>query len=80
MADTRDEMIKQVRRVAHAYGGEDAQAAILGGARTLEHGPLLTEDDLHLLGQSGTFWVPTLGTYYLQVRSALAYGMYTRAV
>lgn len=95
MADTRDEMIKQVRRqvkigadwikiyctgtrrhvdpqtmeplhqmtaedvgiivaearryrrdvAAHAYGGDGAQAAILGGARTLEHGPLLTGED-----------------------------------
>jgi imidazolonepropionase-like amidohydrolase len=52
--------------VAHAYGGDGAQAAIRGGVRTLEHGPLLTEDDLQLLGESGTFWVPTLGTYYLR--------------
>lgn len=116
MADTRDEMIKQVRRqvkigadwikiyctgtrrhvdpqtmeplhqmmaedvgaivaearryrrdvAAHAYGGDGAQAAILGGARTLEHGPLLTEEDLRLLSEHGTFWVPTLGTYYLR--------------
>jgi imidazolonepropionase-like amidohydrolase len=116
MADTRDEMIKEVRRqikigadwikiyctgtrkhvdpetmeplhqmtpddvraivaeagryrkdvAAHAYGGDGAQAAILGGVRTLEHGPLLTEDDLQLLREHGTFWVPTLGTYYLR--------------
>jgi imidazolonepropionase-like amidohydrolase len=119
MADTRDEMIKQVRRqvkigadwikiyctgtrkhvdprtmeplhqmtaedvsvivaeaaryrrdvAAHAYGGDGAQAAILGGARTLEHGPLLTEDDLQLLREHGTFWVPTLGTYHLRQHS-----------
>lgn len=116
MADTRDEMIKQVRRqvkigadwikiyctgtrkhvhpqtmeplhqmtaddvgvivaearryrrdvAAHAYGGDGAQAAIRGGARTLEHGPLLTDEDLQLLRECGTFWVPTLGTYYLR--------------
>ncbi|MEV4253077.1 amidohydrolase family protein [Spirillospora sp. NPDC049652] len=49
---------------AHAYGGDGAQAAILGGVRTLEHGPLLTEDDLRLLAERGTYWVPTLGTYH----------------
>lgn len=49
---------------AHAYGGDGAQAAILGGVRTLEHGPLLTEDDLGLLAERGTYWVPTLGTYH----------------
>lgn len=51
---------------AHAYGGDGAQAAIRGGARTLEHGPLLGEEDLQLLTEYGTFWVPTLGTYYLR--------------
>jgi imidazolonepropionase-like amidohydrolase len=51
---------------AHAYGGDGAQAAIRGRARTLEHGPLLTKEDLQLFSEHGTFWVPTLGTYYLR--------------
>src|SRR5262249_58033066 len=105
MADTRDEMIKQVRRqvkigadwikiyctgtrrhvdpqtmeplhqmmaedvgaivaeakryrrdvAAHAYGGDGAQAAILGGARPLAHGPLLTGEELRRLGEPRTF-------------------------
>lgn len=48
---------------AHAYGGAGAQAAITGGARTVEHGPLLTEDELRLMGKRGTYWVPTLAVY-----------------
>lgn len=50
--------------VAHVYGGPGAQAAILGGARTIEHGPLMTEEDLKAAVQQGTYWVPTMITYY----------------
>jgi imidazolonepropionase-like amidohydrolase len=50
--------------VAHVYGGAGAQAAILGGARSIEHGPLMTEEDLRLAAARGTFWVPTMITYY----------------
>jgi imidazolonepropionase-like amidohydrolase len=57
---------KRFRRdvAAHAYGGHGAQAAIQGGVRTLEHGPLLLEEDLQAMLQSGTYWVPTMQTYY----------------
>jgi imidazolonepropionase-like amidohydrolase len=54
---------------AHAYGGDGARAAILGGVRTLEHGSLLTEDDLRLLAEHGTYWVPTLSVYYKRQRT-----------
>lgn len=50
--------------VAHVYGGPGAQAAILGGARTIEHGPLMTEEDLRAAVKMGTYWVPTMITYY----------------
>jgi imidazolonepropionase-like amidohydrolase len=49
---------------AHAYGGDGARAAILGGARSLEHGPLLDESVLKLLLENDTYWVPTMGTYH----------------
>lgn len=49
---------------AHVYGGAAASAMILGGARTIEHGPLLTEENLKLLLTSDAYWVPTLSTYY----------------
>jgi imidazolonepropionase-like amidohydrolase len=49
---------------AHVYGGPGAQAAILGGARTIEHGPLMTEEDIAAAARAGTYWVPTMITYY----------------
>ncbi len=50
--------------VAHVYGGPGAQAAILGGVRTIEHGPLMSEEDLRAAVKMGTYWVPTLTTYH----------------
>jgi imidazolonepropionase-like amidohydrolase len=48
---------------AHAYGGEGARNAVLGGARSIEHGMLLEEETLKLMAQRGTFWCPTLSVY-----------------
>jgi imidazolonepropionase-like amidohydrolase len=48
---------------AHAYGGEGAKNAILGGVRSIEHGMLLDDDAVGLLKQHGTYWVPTLSVY-----------------
>ncbi|RMD90031.1 MAG: amidohydrolase family protein [Calditrichaeota bacterium] len=48
---------------AHAYGGEGATNAILGGVRSIEHGFFLTEDQLHLMVEHGTYWCPTLSVY-----------------
>jgi imidazolonepropionase-like amidohydrolase len=48
---------------AHGYGGEAVDAAIQGGVRTLEHGPLMTDQNIDALAHSGTYWVPTLMTY-----------------
>src|SRR5262249_21561449 len=39
------------------------------GGGAVEEGPLLTEEDLRLLSEHGTFGVPTLGTYYLRQRT-----------
>ena len=48
---------------AHAYGGEGAKNAVLGGVRSLEHGMLLDDDILRLMVQKGTYWCPTLSVY-----------------
>lgn len=50
--------------VAHVYGGPGAQAAILGGARTIEHGPLMTDEDIEAAARMKTYWIPTMVTYY----------------
>jgi imidazolonepropionase-like amidohydrolase len=48
---------------AHAYGGEGAKNAILGGVRSIEHGMLLDDEILRMMVQRGTYWCPTLGVY-----------------
>ena len=51
---------------AHAYGGQGATNAILGGVRSIEHGFFLTEDQLKMMVVRGTFWSPTLMVYLPQ--------------
>jgi imidazolonepropionase-like amidohydrolase len=59
-----DEARRYKRDVAaHVYGGSAANAMILGGVRTIEHGPLMNEENLKLLVKSDAYWVPTLSTY-----------------
>ena len=48
---------------AHAYGGDGAKNAILGGVRSIEHGMLFDDEAVDLLKQHGTYWVPTLSVY-----------------
>ncbi|MFQ5864753.1 MAG: amidohydrolase family protein [bacterium] len=48
---------------AHAYGGQGATNAILGGVRSIEHGFLLTEEQLKAMAERGTFWSPTMSVY-----------------
>jgi imidazolonepropionase-like amidohydrolase len=48
---------------AHAYGGQGAKNAVLGGVRSLEHGMMLDDETLKLIADRGVYWVPTLGVY-----------------
>jgi imidazolonepropionase-like amidohydrolase len=63
-------IVEEARRykrdvAAHVYGGAAANAMILGGVRTIEHGPLMTEENVKRLAEaSDTYWVPTLSTYH----------------
>ncbi len=45
--------------MVHAHGDEGARAAVLAGARSIEHGSYLTIDTLKLMRARGTFLVPT---------------------
>ncbi|MBI4483995.1 MAG: amidohydrolase family protein [Acidobacteria bacterium] len=61
-------MVQEARRwrkdvAAHAYGGEGAKNAILGGVRSIEHGMMLDDEAFDLMVQRGTFWCPTLSVY-----------------
>jgi len=45
---------------AHAYGGEGLTNAVRAGARSVEHGGFLTEEQATLMAERGCFLVPTL--------------------
>ena len=61
-------VVEEARRwrrdvAAHAYGGDGARAAVLGGVRSIEHGILLERDVLELMVERGTYFSPTLSNF-----------------
>ncbi len=48
--------------MVHAHGDEGARAAVLAGARSIEHGTYLSDETLDLMKERGTWLVPTLVT------------------
>ncbi len=55
-----DEAAKRnVPVMVHAHGDEGARAAVLAGARSIEHGSFLSDETLQLMKQKGVFLVPT---------------------
>jgi imidazolonepropionase-like amidohydrolase len=57
---------------AHAHSAAGIKAAILAGARTIEHGTFIDDEGLKLLKERGVWLVPTLyvGDYYLEEQPA----------
>jgi imidazolonepropionase-like amidohydrolase len=45
---------------AHAHGAEGIRRAVLGGVDSIEHGTLMNDEDLKLMKEHGTWYVPTL--------------------
>ena len=45
--------------MVHAHGDEGARAAVLAGARSIEHGSYLEAETLKLMQERGTYLVPT---------------------
>ena len=48
--------------LVHAHGDEGARAAVLAGARSIEHGTYLSDETLQLMLERGTLFVPTYVT------------------
>jgi imidazolonepropionase-like amidohydrolase len=48
--------------MVHAHGDEGARAAVLAGARSIEHGTYLSRETLALMKERGTWFVPTWDT------------------
>lgn len=45
--------------MVHAHGDEGARAAVLAGARSIEHGTYLSDETIRLMKDRGTWLVPT---------------------
>ena len=52
---------------AHAHSAAGIKAAIVAGARTIEHGTFIDDEGIRMLKEKGVYLVPTLyvGDYYL---------------
>jgi len=48
--------------MVHAHGDEGARAAVLAGARSIDHGTYLSDETLRLMKSRGTWFVPTYVT------------------
>jgi imidazolonepropionase-like amidohydrolase len=45
---------------AHAHGAEAIRRAVLGGVDSIEHGTFMDDQDMRLMKQHGTWYVPTI--------------------
>jgi imidazolonepropionase-like amidohydrolase len=45
---------------AHAHGAEAIRRAVVGGVDSIEHGTFMTDEDMKLMKQHGTWYVPTI--------------------
>lgn len=57
---------------AHAHSAAGIRAAVLAGARTIEHGTFVDDEGIRLMKERGVYLVPTLyvGDYYLNEQPA----------
>lgn len=61
---------------AHAHGAEAIRRAVLGGVDSIEHGTLMNEEDIKLMKEHGTWYVPTLSAGAWVARKARIPGYY----
>lgn len=45
---------------AHAHGAEAIRRAVIGGVDSIEHGTFMDEEDMKLMKEHGTWYVPTI--------------------
>ena len=61
---------------AHAHGAEAIRRAVLGGVDSIEHGTFLNDEDMRLMKQHGTWYVPTIIAGDFVSRQAKVAGYY----
>jgi imidazolonepropionase-like amidohydrolase len=60
---------------AHAHGAEGIRRAVLGGVDSIEHGTFMSDEDMKLMKEHGTWYVPTIiaGKYVQEMASKPGY-------
>jgi imidazolonepropionase-like amidohydrolase len=60
---------------AHAHGAEAIRRAVIGGVDSIEHGTFMNEEDMRLMKEHGTWYVPTIiaGTFVAQMARVPGY-------
>ena len=60
---------------AHAHGAEAIRRAVLGGVDSIEHGTFMNDEDMKLMKEHGTWYVPTIiaGKYVEEKASVPGY-------
>jgi len=65
--------------MVHAHGDEGARAAVLAGARSIEHGTYLSGETIRLMKERGTWLVPTYDTIVENLEERFNYVLRLRA-
>src|SRR5882757_6598292 len=65
---------------AHAHGAEAIRRAVIGGVDSIEHGTFMDAEDMKLMVEHGTWYVPTLSAADFVTRQAKVPGYYPPAV
>ena len=61
---------------AHAHGAEAIRRAVIGGVDSIEHGTFMDEQDMKLMKEHGTWYVPTITAGDFVARKAAVPGYY----
>jgi len=61
---------------AHAHGAEAIRRAVIGGVDSIEHGTFMNEEDMQLMKEHGTWYVPTMMAGDFVARHAAVPGYY----
>jgi imidazolonepropionase-like amidohydrolase len=65
---------------AHAHGAEAIRRAVLGGVDSIEHGTFMDDEDIRLMKEHGTWFVPTLMAGEFVSEKAKVPGYYSQRV
>jgi imidazolonepropionase-like amidohydrolase len=61
---------------AHAHGAEAIRRAVIGGVDSIEHGTFMNEEDIRLMKEHGTWYVPTISAGMFVAEKAKVPGYY----